>query len=182
MSLENQQGGTPFGLMGYFETPAGLYHACEELKQKGYKRFDAHTPFPVHGLEKAMGLPPSILPWIVITMAAIGLSSAVGLTWYVCNDYPMNISGKEAFSWQAYIPVYFELTILFSAFGCFFGMWGLNQLPTFWHPSMTHPSFPRATDDAFFVCVEASDPLYDAHKTKAILEKLGAREVMEVQS
>jgi len=170
----------PFGLMGYFLTPGELMHACEKLKNAGYRNFDAHTPFPVHGLEKAMGLPASKLPWFVLLCGATGLLSAIALTYYVSTDYPLVISGKPAFSYQAYVPVMFELTVLFSAFGTFFGMWGMNRLPTYYHPTMTHPSFPRATDDAFFVSIEAKDPKYDASKTKKLLEELGAREVMEV--
>jgi len=100
----------------------------------------------------------------------------------VSVDYPLNISGKPAFSWQAYIPVLFELTVLISGFGCFFGLWALCRLPMFFHPTFAHPSFERASDDVFFISVEASDPKYDAVKTRELLEKLGANEVMEVAS
>jgi len=169
-----------YGLMGYFLTPGELMRACEKLKTAGYRKFDAHTPFPVHGLEKAMGLPPSKLPWVVIIAGTTGLLSAIALTYYCSLDYPLVISGKPAFSYQAYVPIMFELTVLFAAFGTFFGMWGLNRLPAYYHPTMSHPSFPRATDDAFFVSVEAQDPKYDASKTKLLLEELGAREIVEV--
>ncbi len=109
-----------------------------------------------------------------------GLSSAIALTWYCNWDYPLNISGKYAFSYQIYIPIYFELTILFSALTCFFGLWAICKLPMFFHATMTHKSFPRTTDDAFFVCVEAKDPKFDPADTKGLLEKLGAKEVEEV--
>jgi hypothetical protein len=171
---------TPYGLMGYFLTPGELMHACEKLKDAGYRNFDAHTPFPVHGLEKAMGLPPSKLPWLVLVAGATGLASAIALTAFVSFDYPLTISGKPSFSYQAYVPIMFELTVLFSAFGTFFGMWGLNRLPAYYHPTLKHPSFPRATDDAFFVSIEAKDPKYNASKTKTLLEELGAREIVEV--
>lgn len=177
---EPEEDRKPYGLMGYFLTPGELMRACEKLKNAGYRQFDAHTPFPVHGLEKAMGLPPSKLPWVVLLCGATGLLSAIALTYFCSTDYPLTISGKPAFSYQAYVPVMFELTVLFSAFGTFFGMWGLNRLPAYYHPTMTHPSFPRATDDAFFVSVEAKDPKYDASKTKKLLEELGAREIVEV--
>lgn len=170
----------PYGVMGYFLTPGDLMRACEKLKAAGYKHFDAHTPFPVHGLEKAMGLPPSKLPWVVLVCGFTGLMSAIALTYYVAIDYPLTISGKPSFSWQAYVPIMFELTVLFSAFGAFFGTWVLNKLPAFYHPTMTHPSFPRATDDAFFISIEAKDPKYNASRTKKLLEELGAREVLEV--
>jgi len=186
---EPAEKGELYGVMGYFETPAELYHACEELRDAGFKDFDAQTPFPVHGLEKAMGLRPTKLPWFVLGGGLTGLSSAVLLTWYCNWDYPINISGKYAFSYQVYIPIYFELTILLTALTCFFGLWIICKLPMFFHATMTHKAFPRTTDDAFFLCVEAIDPKFvrsedakdgDAPDTKSILEKLGAKEVEEV--
>lgn len=178
--MQSDSSSKPFGVMGYFETPAELYHACEEIRREGYDRFDAHTPYPVHGLEKAMKLPPSKLGWIALFGGIIGLLSAIAMTYYMSVDYEQNISGKEVFSYQAYIPIFFEATILLAALGTFFGLWGLNQLPMYSHPTFSHPSFVRATDDAFFVSIEAADPRYDSAKTKAFLEKLGAKEVMEV--
>ena len=174
--------GELWGMMGLFETPADLYHACEELRDAGYKAIDALTPFPVHGLEKALGLKPTKLPWLVLLGGFLGLSSGILLTWYVNYDYPLNISGKVPFQYHIYIPVYFELTVLLSAFLCFFGLWGLCKLPTFFHGVMRHKSFPRATDDGFFVTVEATDPKYDADATRKLLEKLGAKEIEEVHS
>ncbi len=174
--------GDVWGMMGLFETPADLYHACEELRDAGYKGIDAMTPFPVHGLEKALGLQPTRLPFFVLGGGAAGLSSAILLTWYVNWDYPLNISGKVPFSWHIYIPVYFELTILLSALTCFVTLWALCKLPTFFHATMRHKSFPRSSDDGFFVTIEASDPKYDAEDTKKLLEKLGAKEIEEVHS
>lgn len=172
----------PWGMVGLFETPEELYHAAEGLRDAGYKGIDAMTPFPVHGLEKALGIKPTKLPFIVLAGAATGLLSGILLTWYVNYDYPLNISGKRPFSWHVYIPVYFELTILFSALTCFFGLWVLCQVPRPFHPTMRHKSFPRATDDGFFLTVEATDPKYDAADTRSLLEKLGAVEIEEVHS
>lgn len=170
-------------LMGWYETPAELYKACEALRDAGYQRFDAHTPFAVHGLEHAMGLRPSRLPWIVLGGGLFGLFGSVALAWYTQSfDYPQNISGKEAFSFQAYVPVFFELTVLCAAFAAFFGLWGMNRLPRFFHPVHAHPSFHRATDDAFFISVEAADPKYDSVITKRLLTALGTRELREVAS
>ncbi len=174
--------GEIFGLMGYFETPAALYRACEALRDAGYQRFDAHTPFPVHGLEKAMGLRPTRFPWLVLGGGVTGLASAVALAWYTqAVDYPLNISGKPAFSYQAFIPVFFEITILLAALTCFFGLWAANGLPRFFHPTFTHPSFHRATDDAFFLSVESADPRFDRVATQKLLADLGARELEEVK-
>ncbi len=171
-----------WGIMALFETTAELYHACEELRDAGYRTLDAMTPFPVHGLEKAIGIKPTRLPFLVLGGGITGLSSGIALTYYVNVDYPLNISGKVPFSYHIYIPIYFELTVLLSALTCFFALWALCKLPTFFHPTMRHPSFARSSDDGFFVTIEATDPKYSADKTRALLEKLGAKEVEEVHS
>jgi hypothetical protein len=170
-----------YGIAGWFETPAELYHACEALRDAGYQRFDAHTPFPVHGLEKAMGLRPTRFPWLVLGGGLSGLSFAVALAYFTqVIDYPLNIGGKLAWSYQAFIPVFFELTILFAGLTCFFGVWAVNGLPRLNHPTFNHPSFHRATDDVFFVSVEAEDPRFDRAGTRSMLQGLGAREVEEL--
>jgi hypothetical protein len=171
----------PFALVGYVDTPAELYHACEEIRDAGYKSWDAHTPFPVHGLDKAMGLPPSRLGWVVLCAGLCGLAGVFGLAYYTQQvAYAHVIGGKEAFSYQAFIPIFFEGTVLFSAFGAFFGVWVLNKAPEFFHPVMQHPSFDRATDDKFFVSIEARDGKFDRQATKEFLVKLGFKEVEEV--
>ncbi|AUX47398.1 hypothetical protein SOCE26_089180 [Sorangium cellulosum] len=180
---EGAGGSTTFAIMGYFTTPADIYHACEALRDAGYSRFDAHTPFPVHGLEKAMGLKPSRLPWFVLAGGITGLLSGIALAWYTqAFDYPLIISGKPSFSYQAFIPVFFELTVLFAALTCFFGLFAISRLPSFFHPTMTHPNFPRATDDAFFVSVEATDPKFDPTETRNLLQRVGAQGIREVYS
>jgi len=168
-------------VVGWFDTPAALYHACEHLRDQGYRDFDAHTPFPVHGLEKAMGLKPTPLPWIVFFSGATGMALAVLMQWWMGGvDYPLNISGKPPFALQSSIPIIFELTVLLSAFGAFFGTWALCRLPKPFDPVMQHPTFYRATDDRFFLAVDAKDPKFDTTKVKTTLEKLGAQEVLEV--
>ena len=174
-------GEKPAAIVGHFDTPAKLYKACESLRDAGYKEFDAHTPFAVHGLEKAMGLAPSRIPWIALAMGITGLCSAFLMQWWMGGvDYPLNISGKPSFAAESSVPIGFELTVLFSSFGCFFGMWGLNRLPKYYDPVMKHPSFGRASDDLFFVSVPAEDPKFDRQKTRELLERLGGREVEEV--
>jgi hypothetical protein len=171
----------PFALVGAFETPAEITRACAALRDAGYRRFDAHTPFPVHGLEKAMGLPPSPLPWIVLACGITGGLFAFGLqSWVHLFGYAQNISGKPLFAYQAYVPVTFELTVLFAAFGTFFGVWGLSRLPRFFHPTMQHASFPGASDDRFLVSVESDDAQFDPRRTHALLVELGAADVREV--
>lgn len=172
----------PAALVGVFATPAALYHACAALRDAGFVRFDALTPFPVHGLDQAMGLRPSRLPWIVLGMALVGGAGAFALmTWVHLWGYPQVISGKPLFAYQAYVPITFELTILFAAFGTFFGVWGLSRLPQLFHPVMQHPAFAQASDDRFLVTIDADDPQFDGERTRALLVELGARDVAEVQ-
>lgn len=171
----------PFALVGAWSTPAELYTACAALRDAGYRRFDAHTPFPVHGLERAMGLKPSRLPWIVLACGILGGAGAFALqTWAHLWGYRQVISGKPFFAFQAYVPITFELTVLFAAFGTFFGVWGLSKLPRLFHPVMQHPAFTGATDDRFLVSIEADDPKFDPDKTRALLVEFGARDVQEV--
>lgn len=171
----------PFGIVARFDGPADLTHACEGIRDAGYKKFDAHTPFPVHGLERAMGIGPSKIPWIVLGGGITGLLTGLALQgWVHLSAYPQNISGKPNFALPAYVPIMFELTVLLSAFGCFFGLWALCGLPRPFHPVMQHRSFERATDDGFFISIEAADPRYDSAATRALLEKLGGKEIEEV--
>lgn len=175
--------GDAFALMGYFKTTAEIFRACEAFRDAGYTHFDAHTPFPVHGLDKAMGLRPTRFPWLVLGGGVGGFVSAVALAWYTqLVAYPLNISGKPVFSYQAFVPIFFELTVLGAALTCFFALWIVNGLPRFFHPALTHSAFHRATDDAFFIAVEVTDPKYDAKATRALLTGLGAQEIEEVRS
>jgi hypothetical protein len=171
----------PWGIVGWVDTAPGIYKTCEALRDAGYKKFDAHTPFPVHGLENAMGLKPSKLPWLVLGCAFTGATAALTMMiWMNVIDYPMNIGGKPFMTLPSYVPITFELTILFSALGSFFGMWGMNRLPKYFDPVMQHPTFYRASDDRFFVSVEAADPNFDLAKTRSFLEGLGVQELAEV--
>jgi len=180
-SPEPNKAAAPFALVGWFASPGQLVQACEALRDAGYRRFDAHTPFPVHGLDGAMGLRPSRLPWIVFAMGLVGgLGAFLLQMWTMGVDYPQNISGKPHFAWQAYVPVTFEATILFAAFGAFFGLWALNRLPRLFHPVMQAARFEGVSDDRFLVSVEAADPLFDAARTRELLERLGARALEEV--
>jgi hypothetical protein len=170
-----------WGLLAEFDSPQTIYTACEQVRDEGYRHWDAHTPFPVHGLEKAMGVPPSKLGWIVLTMALLGLTVGISMQWWMTAvDYPIIIAGKPFVAWPAWIPVLFELTILLSAFGAVFGMFGLNQIPTFHHPVFQSERFLAVTDDKFFIAIEARDPNFDLKKTKKFLQKLGATHIEEL--
>lgn len=175
--------GPCFGILAEFATPADLYHACERVREAGYTRWDAHTPFPVHGLEGAMGLRRSPLPWIVLGTGLAGAALGFALQWWVHSAaYPLVISGKPHFAWPAYVPITFELGVLFAALGAVLGMLGLNRLPMHHHPLFRSKVFERVTDDAFFISIESWDPRFDPSATRTLLESLGARSVELLES
>jgi molybdopterin-containing oxidoreductase family membrane subunit len=164
-----------YGLLAEFTSPAVLYRACESVRDAGFSRWDAHTPFPVHGLERAMGLSRSKLPWIVFVLAMGGaLGGFLLQTWVHSLEYPSVISGKPLFAWPAYIPVTFELAVLGGALGAVLGMFHLNRLPRHHHPVFEAPAFERASDDRFFISIEAQDPRFDQSATPELLRRAGA--------
>ncbi len=175
--------GPYYGVLAEFATPAELYHACERVRDAGFTRWDAHSPFPMHGLSNAMGLRRSTLPWIVLVMALTGAALGFILQWWVhTSAYPLVISGKPFFTWPAFIPVTFEVSVLFGALGAVFGMLGLNRLPMHHHPLFKSKVFERASDDAFFISIESWDPRFDPSGTATLLKSLGARSVELLES
>lgn len=167
-----------FGLLAEFDTPRDLYHACEKVRDEGFSRWDAHTPFPVHGLDGAMGLKSSIMPWIVLVCGLAGATGGFLMQTWVHNEaYPLIISAKPLWAWQAYIPVTFECGVLLASFGAVFGMFHVNRLPTFYHPLFNSDRFAAVTDDKFFISIEAADPQYDEARTRSLLEEAGAKHI-----
>jgi len=170
-----------WGLLVEFDDAHDLVAGCEKVRDAGYRRWDAHTPFPIHGMDAAMGIRGTRLPWIILGGGLTGLVAALVMIWWMnAVDYPYIISGKPLFAWQAAIPVTFELTVLFSAFATFFGMWGLNGLPRLHHPLFSNERFARATADRFFIAIEKDDPRFDREQTRALLESLGGLAVEEI--
>lgn len=157
-----------------YETASAVLHAAEKVRDAGYEKWDVHTPFPVHGMDKAMGLKDSILGLIVFPVGVTGtLAAFTMMHWMNGIDYPLIIGGKPAGApgtLPSMIPIMFELTVLFSAFAIVFGMFGLNKLPRHHHPVFGSQRFARATDDRFFVSIEAEDPKWNLEKTKKLLE------------
>ena len=171
-----------WGIIGEFSEPEDLVVAGRKIKEMGYTKLDAMSPFPVHGIDDAIGIPPSRLGWMVIWCSAAGAATALLLIWWVgAINYPLVIGGKPLFDFSYSVPVTFELTVLFSAFGAFLGMFGFNGLPKLYHPSFKHPSAYRATDDRFLLVIEADDPQFDPHKTVADLKSVGAAMVEVVE-
>jgi Alternative complex III, ActD subunit len=170
------------GFLVEFDTPGGILAAAQKVRDAGFRRWDAHTPFPVHGLDRAMGLRASLLPWIVMVCGVTGCLTGLGLQWWTnAHNYQFLISGKPFWSIPANIPVTFELTILFSAFGAFLGMLGLNGFPRWNHPVFSSERFRRATQDRFFLSVEAGDPLFDEATTGEFLKGLGGIHVEKLE-
>ena len=158
------------GMLAEFDNVTDLTAACQKVRDAGFVSWDAHTPFPVHGLDQAMGVRPTKLPWLVLGAGLTGLSCALTLQWF-CNtyDYPFLISGKPLFSLPAFIPVCFEMTVLFSAITAMFGSLILNKLPELFNPLFKVPRFRRATADRFFVYIERKDPRFEQAATEALL-------------
>lgn len=170
-----------WGVMAEFENVDGVLRAAAEVRKAGFTRWDCYTPFPVHGLDDAMGVRPTRLPWIVLAMGALGIGAAQLMQhWMNGVDYPFIISGKPLISWPSSIPVTFEMMVLFAAFTAFFAMWIANDLPRWFHPLHHKPRFARATNDRFFVAIEASDPQFDERRTADFLRGIGGGAVETV--
>jgi len=170
------------GLMAQFDDPDSLLAACEKVRKAGYTKTDAYTPFPLHGIDEALGIKPTILPWIVLALGIMGGFAGLGLQ-YITNAewYPFIISAKPLWSLPANIPVIFELVILHAAFAVFIGMLFLNKLPTFSNPLFRVPEFAGATDDKFFLSIDVNDEKYKPNKTRELLDGfIGQTDVIEV--
>lgn len=167
-----------FGVVAEFESAADIYKAAKATTAEGYTRVDAHTPFPIHGIDAALKQGPSHLGWFVVIGGVVGILLAQGMQWWMnAVDYEFWVSGKTPYSWPTTIPITFELMVLLSAFVAVFGMFALNGLPRFHHPIFKHSSIHRVTDDRFFLSIEAKDPKFDAQSAKAFLEGIGGKNV-----
>lgn len=167
-----------FGLLAEFETPAALMDAAEAVRDAGYTRWDCYTPFPVHGLDGAMGLRDTRLPWVVLAAGIVGAAAAILMQWWMnAKNYAYLISGKPFFSLPANIPITFEVTVLFSALTAVASMFAFNRLPQFYHPTFRSRRFKRVTNDRFFIGIETADPHFDAQKTEALLRSLGSSHI-----
>ena len=172
----------PYGLVAAFDTTPALYHACERVRDAGYTQWDAITPFPVHGLDAAMGMRRSRVPRFSLTGGVIGFATGMSLIWWTdAWDYPLIVGGKPYFSPMFAFPVSYELAILFTAFATIIGMFVLNRLPMHYHPVLKAPQFVRASDDRFFIVIEAGDPKYHPATTRTLLEQAGGHDIAELE-
>lgn len=169
------------GIVAEYTSVDTLLAACRRVRDAGYKKTDAFTPFPVHGIDTALGIKPTVLPWIVLVCGLTGTVTALVMQiWMNGYDYPYIISGKPFISLPAFIPVAFELTILFASFGAFFGMWALNGLPKFSNPVFTDPRFDRVTDDRFFLYIDSKDDRFDRAGVEKLLGETGTDYIQSV--
>jgi hypothetical protein len=165
-------------MVGLYDDAGALLRAAESVRDAGSSRWDCHTPYPVHGLDRAMGLKGSPIPAIALTAGFIGLLAAIALTGGLnAIQYPIRIAGKPLFSWQAFVPIFFELFVLFSAvtiMGCLFVFCGLGK----WH-SPLHDSdvMKEITRDRFALVLEAGDKAYTDEGARALLEETGCRDI-----
>ncbi len=173
-----EDGAPIHGLLAQFDTPADVYHAAEAVRDAGYKHWDVHAPFPIHGIEEAMGSRRTILPFIIGGGAITGVCTAIGMQYFMnAIDYVFVVQGKNPWAWEAYVPITFELGVLLSAFAALFGMLALNGLPRFNHPLFQSERFLDSTDHCYFICIEARDPAFDPTKTIAALREAGASNI-----
>jgi len=163
----------PLLYLAEFDQADALVHAAEKCRDEGFQKWDVHTPYPVHGMDAAMGLSDSRLGWIVLACGLTGLTLAVTMMqWMNGFDYPLIIGGKPPDAYASMVPIMFELTVLLSAFGSVFGMLALNEIPRHHHPVFYSNRFEAASDDKFFISIEAEDGKFDVEKTKSFLEGL----------
>lgn len=184
MVTENPSSPIPrvYGLMAEFEKPEALLEAAHRAYEQGYRRMDAYSPFPVEGLSEALGMRHTALPLVVLGGGITGALAGYFMQYYATViDYPINVGGRPLHSWPAYIPITFEMTILFAAFAAVLGMFALNGLPQPYHPVFNVPSFELASRTHFFLAIEASDPLFDLEKTLEFLESLNPNDVSVIE-
>ncbi|MEO0511921.1 MAG: DUF3341 domain-containing protein [Planctomycetota bacterium] len=182
---QTEAGKTVFGVLAKFANPGALVHGAEAVRDAGYKRWDTHSPFPVHDMEESMGIKGWLLTplmYIIGGGALTGFLVAGAMQYWITHvDYEMVVQGKPTDAWESFVPVSFELTVLFTAFSTLIGMLALNGLPRHHHPLFTSDAFLKASDDEFFVSIEASDPAFDPEKTRSLLADAGALSIELVE-
>jgi hypothetical protein len=170
-----------YGILAEFDTATELVDAARRVRDAGYKKTDAFSPFPLHEIDEALGIKRSILPYLIFAGGITGLLGGFALQYFVhVIEWPIIVGGRPHLSIPAFVPPAYELTILFSAFVAVFGMLFLNGLPSPYHPVFNVPRFALATREKFFLVVEAADEKYDYEETRKFMETLGAQEVFDV--
>ena len=170
-----------YGVMAEFDSAEQLLAASRRAHAAGFRRMDAYAPFPIEGLGEALGFHTNAIPLIGLTGGVVGALTGFGFqSWVHAFALPINVGGRPLISWPSFVPVTFELAVLFAALSMLAGLFILNGHPQPYHPVFNLASFARATRDRFFLCIQTDDPLFDPSRTAAFLRELGAREVSDV--
>lgn len=174
---------TLYGVMAEFETPEQVVAASEKAYAAGYRKMDAYSPFPIHGLSEALGYKKCRLPYLVIACGLLGTTIGFAMQSYASIiAYPLNVGGRPLFSWPSFIPICFELTILFAAFSAGIGMLWANRLPEPYHPVFNVERFVKgASRNRFFLCIESGDSQFDLQKTRTFLSEQKPYGIYEVE-
>ena len=171
-----------YGILAEFDTATEMVDAARQIRDAGYKKTDAFSPFPLHEIDEALGIRRSILPFLVFGGGITGLLTGLGLQYFVhVFEYPIIVGGRPYFSLPSFIPPSYELTILFAAFTAVFGMILLNGLPQPYHPVFNVPRFALATREKFFLLIEAKDSKFNYEETKSFMQGLNPQEVFDVE-
>lgn len=171
-----------YGALAQFETATEVYQACKKVREKGFLKWDAYSPFAIHGLDKVIGIGQSKLPWLVGAVSLVcGLGGFILWSWMNAVDYKFVIAGKPFYSWPAYFLPAFECAVLSAAITCLVGMLALNRLPQFYHSLFKSKMFNKVTDDKFFISIEQADAKFHPVKTLEFLRELGATNVELVE-
>jgi hypothetical protein len=168
--------------MAEFGDPSALVAAAAQVRDAGYRRTDAFSPFPIEGLAGVLGVDDRRMSLIVLIGGIVGgLGGYLLQYWTSVHAYALNVGGRPLHSWPAFIVPTFEMTILGAATAAVLGMLALNGLPMPYHPVFNVDRFALASRDRFFLCIEAADPKFDRVATRQLLERLGPRQVWEVE-
>lgn len=179
---KTEKGDKVYGMMAEFPDPTAIIHAAKKVRDAGFRRWDVYSPFPVHGMDEAMGVARTKLPLLVGVVALSFAGLGFFFQWGVSQElYPLVVQGKPAGAWQPLIPITFEFGVLGTAFSTLIGMLAFNALPRFHHPLMKKERFLRVSDDRFIICIEARDEKFDPKGTRKLLEGAGATSVELVE-
>lgn len=171
-----------YGVMAEFAEPEQLLHAARTAYQAGYRKMDAYSPYAIEGVAEAIGFHKTRVPLIVLLGGIAGALTAYGMQWYsAVISYPLNVGGRPLHSWPAFVPITFELTVLFAAIAGVVGMLAMNGLPKPYHPVFNAPEFKLASQTRFFLCIEADDHVFKAEEVREFFLSLGPVKVMEVE-
>ncbi len=172
-----------YGVMAEFANPAETIHAAEAIRDLGFTKWDVYSPFPIHGIDEAMGLKPSKVSYLVGAGAFTGVTGAMLMQWWMSAvDFKIKNGGKPLFAWEQFLPITFELGVLLGSIMAITGMFLLNKLPMHYHPMMKKERFLRVGDDRFIIALESADPKFDPRESRALLERLGGTHIEEVES